>query len=285
MLLLTGATGKTGGAAAGALLEMGVPFRALVRDADKATALRESGVAVIVGDAGDAGAVKEALAGCERAALILPNSQAQEAMELQFVDLAKQAGVRHIVKLSSHEALAEATCPIPALHYKVEQYIRSSGLDWTMIRPNFFMQNLLAAGRTIKSEGKFYFPFGDGETVMMDCRDIGLVFATVLAEDGHAGQSYELTGPEKLTFHDVARQFSAVLGKPVEYVDQDPAVYRDRVGPFLSSEWHLNSVMQLFREIAAGTVPVEVTDTFKRLTGRDPIPFRQFVEDHRPVFE
>ncbi len=285
MILLTGATGKTGGAAASALLELGVPFRALVRDAEKAAALQAAGAELIVGDMGDAGVVREALAGCERAALILPNSQEQEAMEMQFVDLAKAAGVRHIVKLSSLEARPEATSPIPSLHFRVEQQIKGSGLDWTMIRPNFFMQNLLASGMSIKNEGKFYLPLGDGVTVMMDCRDIGLTFAIALTGDGHEGQSYEISGPELLTFHDVAAQFSEVLGKPVEYVNQDPDKYFERVAPFLSSDWHLNAVRHLFNEIVEGVVPPKVTDTFKRLTGKEPIPFRQFVADHRSVFE
>lgn len=285
MILLTGVTGKTGGAAANALLEMGVPFRALVRDADKAAALAEAGVELIVGDAGDADAVGKALAGCDRAALILPNSKEQEDMELQFVDLARAAGVKHVVKLSSHEALPDATCPIPALHHHVEQHLKASGLEWTMIRPNFFMQNLLPSGFKIKAEGKFYLPLGHGETVMMDCRDIGLVFAVVLTGQGHASQSYELSGPETMNFYDVATQLSEVLGKPVEYVDQDPAAYREAIAPFLSSEWHVDSIMQLFREISEGAVPVEVTDTFRQLTGKEPITFRQFVEDHRSVFE
>lgn len=284
MILLTGVTGKTGGAAASALLEMGVPFRALVRDAEKAAALKDAGAELIVGDMGDADVVREALQGCERAALILPNSQEQEAMEMQFVDLAEAAGVRHVVKLSSLEARPEATSPIPSLHYRVEQRIKDAGLDWTMIRPNFFMQNLLASGMSIKNEGKFYLPLGDGVTVMMDCRDIGLTFAVVLTGEGHGGQSYEISGPELLTFHDVAAQFSEVLGKPVEYVNQDPDKYFERIAPFLSSEWHLNAVRHLFNEIVEGVVPPEVTDTFKRLTGKEPIPFRQFVADHRFVF-
>jgi len=285
MMLLNGVTGKTGGAAANALLEMGVPFRALVRDAQKAAALAEAGVELIVGDAGDPDAVREALAGCDKAALILPNSQEQEAMEIRFIDLAKEAGVRHIVKLSSLEALPEATSPVPSLHYRVEQHLKASGLDWTMIRPNFFMQNLLASGFKIKSEGKFFLPLGDGVTVMMDCRDIGLTFAVVLTGDGHEGQSYEISGPELMTFHDVAAQFSGVLGKSVEYVNQDPAAYRANVEPFLSSKWHMDAIMHLFGEIVEGVVPPKVTDTFTQLTGKDPITFRQFVNDYRAVFE
>lgn len=285
MILLTGVTGKTGGAAANALIETGVPFRALVRDAEKAVALAAAGVELIVGDAADAGAVRHALEGCDCAALLLSNSQEQEAMEMQFVDLAQDAGVRHLVKLSSLEALPAATVPTRALHYRVEQHMKSTGLDWTMIRPGFFMQNLLGNGFTIKSEGRFYLPLGNGVATMIDCRDVGLALAVVLAGEGHEGQSYDISGPELMNFHDVAAQFSEVLGKPVEYVDQDPASFRETLAPFMASEWQLDAVTRLFAEIAADDVPPTVTDTFTRLTGKEPIAFRQFVDDYRMVYE
>ncbi len=285
MILLTGATGKTGGAVANELVNKGVPLRALVRDADKAAALQEAGVELVIGDAGDRTIVAEALDGVEKATLILPNSQEQQSMEMLFVDLAVEAGVKHLVKLSSFEAVPEATSPIPALHYEVEEHIRASGLDWTMIRPNFFMQNMLGGAHTIKTEGKFYLPMGDGVTVMMDCRDIGAAIAETLVGSGHEGRSYELSGPELMTFHDVAEQLSAVLGKKIEYVDQDPATYRERVAPFLSSEWHADAIMILFSEIVDGVMPPKVTDTFSKLVGREPISFRQFVQDYIGAFQ
>ena len=285
MILLTGATGKTGGAVANELINKGVPFRALVRDAEKAASLQVAGVELIVGDAGERDPVSRALAGVEKATLILPNSQEQKDMEVQFIDLAAEAGVKHLVKLSSFEARPEAVSPIPTLHYEVEQHLRDSGMGWTMIRPNFFMQNLLANGRTIKAEGKFYLPMGDGVTVMMDCRDIGAAIAEVLTGSGHEGQSYEISGPELLSFYDVADQFSEVLGKKIEYVDQDPTVYREMIAPFLTSEWHTNSIMILFSEVANGALLPRVTDTFQKLVGREPIAFKRFVRDYISVYE
>jgi uncharacterized protein YbjT (DUF2867 family) len=285
MILLTGVTGKTGGAVANALIEKGVTFRALVRDADKAAAFKEAGAELIVGDMGDRDAVARALDGVDKAALILPNSQEQKDMELQFVDLAAEAGVKHLVKLSSLEARDDATSPVPQLHWAVEEHIRETGMEWTMIRPNFFMDNLLGAGRTIKSDGNFALPMADGIVVPMDCRDIGATIAEVLIGEGHAGQSYEISGPEQMTFHDIADQFSAVLGKKVEYVNAEPVAYRDRVAPFLSSEWHADAVSHLFGEIRDGVLIPQVNDTFKKLVGREPITFQQFVRDHSAVYQ
>jgi len=285
MILLTGVTGQTGGAAAKELINKGVPFRALVRDESKAAELKASGVELMVGDLGDQGSVREALQGIEKATLILPNSEDQQAMEMQFVDLAAEAGVKQVVKMSSFEAREDATSPIPVAHYAVEQHMKNSGLGWTMIRPNFFMQNFLGSGASIKSAGQFSLPMGNGVTVMIDCRDIGAAIATVLTGEGHERQSYDISGPEKLSFYEVADQFSEVLGRKIEYVDEDPQAFRERVAPFMRSEWHLNAVCHLFSEIVAGVVPPEVTTTFQELVGREPISLKQFVQDFIFVFQ
>lgn len=283
MILLTGATGKTGGETAKVLLAQGVKIRALVRSPEKAAALKAAGAELVAGDVSDAAALAKALAGVERALLILPNGEHQLALEKQFTDAAKQAGVKHLVKMSSMEAVADAKSPIPRAHWASEEYIRASGLAWTMIKPNFFMQNLLAFAGSIKEQGKFFLPMGEGQTVMIDARDIGAVAAAVLSGDGHAGQSYQVTGPEVLGFADVADRFTKVLGRKIEYVNIPMAAYREKLSHVLTSKWHLNAVCELFGEIAECPM-LEVTDTVKRLTGRDARPLRQFIEDHRAAF-
>jgi uncharacterized protein YbjT (DUF2867 family) len=284
MILLTGATGKCGSAAAAALAGKGVPLRALVRDAGKAAGLKAAGVELVIGDVADPDTVRAALVGVEKALLILPNSEQQLVLEKQFTDLAKAAAVRHLVKLSSMEAVPSATAPIPRVHWESEQYIRACGLNWTMVKPNFFMQNLLANAVTIKSMHKFFMPMADGTTAMSDTRDIGAVIAEVLTGKGHEGQNYEITGPELLTFHDVADRFSEVLGVKIEYVNQPPEAFREQLGKFLSSKWHLDAVCQLFAEIAEGRLNY-VTDTFRALMGREPISLRQFITDHKAAFQ
>lgn len=282
MILLTGATGKIGAETARQLLEKGATLRALVRDEAKAANLKAAGVELVVGDIADASTVKRALAGVEKAFLLMPNGEHQEAHEKQFTDLCVAAGVKHLVKMSSMEAVATARTPIPRAHWAVEEYIRASGLAWTMVKPNFFMQNLLASARTIKEQGKFFLPMGNGTTGMADARDIGAVCAEVLTGKGHAGKSYEITGPEVLTFHQVAERFSEVLGKRVEYVPMPMAQFRERMTNILKP-WHLNAVCELFQEIADIGLD-HTTDTFKKLIGRDPISVRQFIKDNAAIF-
>lgn len=284
MILLTGATGKCGSAAAKELLNKGAPVRVLVRDAAKAADLKAAGADVAVGDATDAASVDQALAGCDRAVLILPNSEAQLDMELQFIDRAKAAGVKHLVKLSSMEASPQTSAPIPQLHWAVEDHLRASSLAWTMIRPNFFMQNLLANAVTIKSMNKFFLPLGDARTCMIDSRDIGAVIAAVLTSDGHENQSYEVTGPELLTFYEVADIFTEVLGRKIEYVNQPMDSYKETLAQFLTNEWHLNAVCALFGEIAKGGLDRK-TDAMQTLTGREPITLASFVGDYKMAFQ
>ena len=284
MILITGATGRTGGQAARDLAARGVPVRALVRDAAKAAPLAAAGVELAVGDAGDAASVRAALRGVSKVAVIFPNGERQLEFEKQIVDLAAEARVVHIVKISSMESLPTAHNPTHRMHWDSEQHIRATGIPWTMVRPSFYMQNFLANAYTIKTEGRFHYPFGDtGAATFSDSRDAGAFAAHCLATPGHERQSYDVTSPDKLTFHEVAATFSRELDRKVEYVPQDPAAYKAHLGKFLASRWHLDAVCDIFAEIAAGYV-VEPTDTFQRVMGRPATTLAQFIREHRAVF-
>ena len=283
MLLLTGVTGKTGGASAQALLKKGIKFRAIVRNAGKATALQAAGVELVIGDVTDRAVLEKAMTGVDKALMTMPNGEKQLELEKQFVDVAKARGVQHVVKMSSMEAVPTAKAPIPKIHYASEQYLQKSGLAWTMIKPNFFMQNFLGSGGTIKEQGKFFLPMAQGKTVMIDTRDIGACVAVVMTTPGHAGQAYELTGPEERGFADAAERFTKVLGRKIEYVHVPMPAYRQTLARFLTNEWHLNAVCELFQEIADGQ-DLHLTGTVQKLTGKPPTALEQFIRDHQAVF-
>jgi uncharacterized protein YbjT (DUF2867 family) len=282
MILLTGITGKTGGATARALFGKGLPLRAIVRDAAKASDFSAAGVELVVGDVADGAVLDRALAGVESVLMTLPNGQQQLDLESRFVAAAKRAGVRHLVKMSSMEATPTARSPIAKIHYASEQNIEQSGLAWTFMKPNYFMQNFLANASTIKEQNRFFMPLGTGQVATIDCRDIGAATAVVLTTPGHAGQRYELTGPEVLDFTAAAERISAALGRKVEYVDVPPAAYRATLARFLTNEWHLDSVMALFGEIAV--TRSHTTDTIRKLTGQAPKSLADFIREHRAAF-
>ena len=284
MILITGATGKTGSATAKSLGEKGETFRALIRNEEKKEGLESLGGEVVIGSIENTEVVNQSMQGVKTVLVLLPNSESQLALEKQLVDSAKQAGVERIVKMSSIEATPDATSPIPKLHLESEEYIKQSGLAWTMIKPNFYMQNLLASAGTIKEQGKIFLPMGDGKTGMIDTTDVGKVLAKVLSEDGHESMNHEITGPEILSFYEVAEIFSQVLGKQVDYVDVPMDAYKETLGQFLTNQWHLDAVIDLFKGIAEGGIE-DKTDTFSELMGETPKSLSQFLAENSFIFK
>ena len=284
MILLTGATGKTGSATAKALNERGIKFRALIRNEEKREGIESLGGEVIIGSIENKEAVDQSMVDVETALILLPNSENQLSLEKQLVDSAKQAGANRIVKMSSIEATPDATSPIPRLHLESEEYIKQSGLNWTMVKPNFYMQNLLASAATIKDQGKIFLPMGEGKTGMIDTTDVGKVLAKVLSEDGHESMNHEITGPEILSFFEVAEIFTQGLGKQVDYVDVPLAAYKETLGQFLTNQWHLDAVIDLFKGIADGGIE-EKTDTYSNLMGESPKSLSQFVSENSFIFK
>ncbi len=283
MILITGATGKTGSAAVQELSNQNIPFRVLIRNEEKRNQITDMGGEVIIGAIENDSALNQAMEGVQKALVLLPNSEQQLFLEKKVVDAALEANVQHIVKMSSMEAVPEATSPIPKLHMQSENYIKNSGMNWTMIKPNFFMQNLLGSGKTIVEQNKFFLPMGEGKAGMIHTKDVGTVIAKVLSEDGHEGQNYEVTGPEILSFHDVAEIFSKVLGKKVDYINVPIDEYKKTLSQFLTNQWHLDSVIDLFKDIAEGGIE-DKTDTFQDLIGKSPCSLEQFIQEYSFVF-
>ena len=284
MILLTGATGKTGSATAKALNEKGITFRALIRNEEKRGDIESLGGEVVIGSIENKEAVDQSMVDVETALILLPNSENQLSLEKQLVDSAKQAGAKRVVKMSSIEATPDATSPIPKLHLESEEYIKQSGLSWTMIKPNFYMQNLLASAGTIKDQGKIFLPMGEGKTGMIDTTDVGKVLAKVLSEDGHESMNHEITGPQILSFYEVAEIFSKGLDKQVDYVDVPLAAYKETLGQFLTNQWHLDAVIDLFKGIADGGIE-EKTDTYSELMGESPKSLSEFISENSFIFK
>ena len=281
MLLLTGITGKVGGATAQSLLAAGTPFRALARDPQRVSL--SGSFELVQADLDNPASLASAMESVTAALLVAGNSEAQLLQEKQFVDAALQAGVEHIVKISSMEAGPTVTAVLPKLHFQVEEYIKSKNIGWTFLQPNFFMQNLLMYAQPIANAGVFALPFGDAKAAPIDCRDVGAVCAEVLGKPAHVNKTYRLTGSELLSFYDVAEVFSKVLSKSVKYVPQSPEEFREVLGNFIHSTWHLDALCELFAQIADGALAT-TTDDCAEILQRQPRPVAEFVADFAQAF-
>ncbi len=219
-ILVTGATGTVGSFLVRKLGAAGVPARALVRSREKAEAVERLGLEAVVGDLDKPETLAPALAGIERVFLLSAPEERQAELQNNLVHAARDAGVRHIVKLSAIGVGGELDAiSLGRIHRETEEEIERAGLAHTHLRPNGFMQNSFMFAATIKAQGTFYAPFGEAKVSYVDARDVAAVAFHALTADGHEGKAYEITGPQALSYHDMARELSSVLGREVKYVE------------------------------------------------------------------
>jgi uncharacterized protein YbjT (DUF2867 family) len=283
MILLTGVTGLIGQATAEYLLNRGVAFRGLARDSAKAADLSERGMAIIQGDMLEAADMARAVRGVTSALLLTPNGQRQMEMERTFARAAAAAGVSHLVKISTIRATADARASFPITHFRSEEFIKSLGMRWTMLRPNFFMQNLLAYAPAIAKSGTFKMPVGRIRIGMIDARDVAEIAARRLLDNSPQSTSHDLSGPELLDFFTVAARMSVVLGRAINYVEQSPADFRAFMEKIIPDPWQVNAMCELFADIASKALGPP-TDDAERLLGRKPRSIESFLADYAERF-
>ena len=284
MILFTGLTGAVGTEILKLLPEFDIQARGLIRDPAKAAALEDAGVEVVTGDLADPNDVREALQGCDKAFLLMANAREQLDLEKDFVDAARAAGVDYLVKMSANGANSNSTSLLKRYHGDAEQYIRESGLGYTLVRPNFFMQNMLHITGTIVAEDKFYMPMRDGQVGIIDVRDVARFILAVLTGSGHDGETYEITGPELVSFHDIAAQLSEVMGREISYVDVPAEDFKQSLAHWVPDEWYVDTVSEMFELTAQGRGAL-LTDNYTRVTGREPATLGRFFRDYSASFE
>ena len=189
----------------------------------------------------------------------------------------------HVVKLSVNGADVNSPVRVARWHGEGEKELEASGIPFTHLRPNAFMQNLLGLAPTIVSQGEFYQPAADGKVSHIDVRDIAAVAAKALTENGHQGKTYVITGPEALSYDDVARKLSTALGRPVKYVNITPEDFKKSLLGWGIPEFMADGLNEFFAAIRAGYCAV-VTNTVEEVAQRKPISFDDFVHDFAEAF-
>ncbi|WP_245614521.1 NAD(P)H-binding protein [Actinokineospora inagensis] len=273
---MTGASGNVGSALLERLRAKGAAAVGAYRDPAKAPA----GQRAVRVDLGEPGTLVPAMRGVDTVFLLGAMSPAQTAHELAVLAAARRVGAR-VVKLSVWRA-DEGLSPIARLHRPVEEALRVSGLRWTVLRPNFYLQNFLRQGG-IRASGEFSFPVINAPISFVDVNDIADVAAAVLTTDGHDGRVYSLTGPAALTYPQAAATFADVLGKPVRYLGFPDDEARSRLVGQGMPEFHADALIDVARAFRDGGAAA-VTSTVLDLTGHPARGLAEFVLANRAIF-
>ncbi|MBJ7518520.1 MAG: SDR family oxidoreductase [Solirubrobacteraceae bacterium] len=285
MILLTGATGTIGTHLVDDLASAGIPgVRALVRDPGHAAELRARGLEPIVGTYGNSKALDRALDGAERLFLLSPaGDEDMITIQTRIVDAAARAGVRHVVKLSSIAADEPTDARIVRAHRVIEEHIERSGLTWTHLRPHWFMQNELGQAASVAADGVFFAP-DVGRISLIHARDIAAVAARVLTEPGHEDRAYVLTGPDALTYAEIAETYAYTLARDARWEEVTLAEARRSMIDAGLQEALAAGYTEIQARYREGGITAAVSPDVQRILGRAPRTFAAFVADHRARF-
>lgn len=279
MILVTGATGKVGGQALRRLVEKGLDVRAFVRDPAKIEALG-LGVETAQGDLDKPETIPPAMAGVDKV-LVVAGGWDIPAEDANVIAAAEAAGVGHVVLLSSLGV--EAGVASGPFHAPGEEKLRASGLGWTILRPAFYMANAMMWRDTVVGQGVVYEPTGSGRHAIVHPADVGDVAAETLASDGHAGQTYELTGPVAISSADCAAALSGALGREIRHVDVPEEAFRAGLAQAGVPAPVADNLARYYAMVKAGEFKM-VTSTVADLLGRPARTFQEWATENAGAF-
>lgn len=278
--LITGATGDVGSKLVQLLVQRRIRPRVFVRYAKKAHAYFGDSVDVFTGDLADPSSLQSALEGADK--LFLVNSGPQiPAQDAAAAKIAKAAGIKHLVKLSSMDV--QHGLAIGAWHEQGEAAVRASGVPFTFIQPTGFMSNLLAWATSIKTEGIVHASTGKGKRPFIHSSDIAAVATEVLTSHNYEGQSLPITGPEALTFAEAATKIGSAIGRQLTFQPISDEQARERYAKVSGSPEETEAHIALWRAIREGRL-ASVTNTVERILGRKPIDLDQWTAENAAAF-
>jgi uncharacterized protein YbjT (DUF2867 family) len=290
-ILVTGATGTVGSEVVKQLVSAKgerKDIKAAARSANDST-FRNLGVQALELDYNKPDTISAALRGVDKLFLLTPFQSNMVNLTSNLVNEAKKAGVKYIVKQSVLGADdAEQAITPSRLHRQAEKVIEESGIPFTFLRPNFFMQNFVTFySNFIKTQGAFYVPAGDSKASFVDVRDIAAVVVQALSKNGeskHIGKAYDITGAEALSYGEAAEILSKELAKKVNYVNISDEDARKGMKDMGADEWTINSMIELFVITRAGYLS-EISPAVEQVTGNKPTTFSQFARDYASAFK
>jgi NAD(P)H dehydrogenase (quinone) len=283
VILVTGATGQIGYHLMEALADMGAEVTAMVRVPAKAVDLPGSPQHVVATLDGPPSA--DVLQAFDRVFLLSPAHEGQVELELIFIDALLAAGRRpHVVKIAA-DGFQDPDCEVRFMrnHREIAAHLDAAGLPVTYLASALHMENLLEAAATIREQGTIFAPAGHGRVGFVATGDVAKVAAQVLTSKDHEDKTYVLTGPEALTYADVAARVSAVFARQVDYEDLPEQMAREQMLASGLSPWQAAGTLELFEWIRNGGA-LSVTSQVRDLTGNDPRAIEDWLSDQRSAF-
>ena len=283
MILITGASGNAGGAVLHEVLKNGSGVRAMVRSKEDSAKVPQGATAVIA-DFADKQSLSRALEGVDAAYLVCSPVRELVELESNMIDACREAGVKHMV-LNSALGAGDFAKSFPSWHRKVEDKLKGSGIDFTILRPNGFMQNLIAYfAPSIRSEGAFYQSTGSAKVSHIDVRDIAVAAAKILSSPAHHSRKiYELSGPEALSYAEIAEKISKATGRKVQYVDIPPDAQRKALLDMGTPDFLVTALLELQEYYASGKAST-VDGTLESLINRAPTTMDEFLKEFADQF-
>ena len=279
MILVTGATGKTGSRVLRRLCDRGLATRGLVRDASRASDLPE-GAEIAVAAYEDPVALDAAVSGCGSVYLVSPAGPDQRSQEGAVIEAVRRSATgAHVVKLAALGLGDPDGGRITAQHGLIRDDLRASGLPWTVLAISQLMHNLYLYAGPVLEQGLLPVPAGDARVAWVDAEDVAAVAVEVLTNPGHVGRTYAVTGPEALHHDQVAALLAQRVQRPVRYVDVSPESAAVSMIAAGVPPWIAQGVVETNRFYRHGGA-LAVTPVVKRLTGRAPTTMRQFLQSN-----
>ncbi len=285
-ILVTGATGTVGSEVVRQLSTKGqMIIRAAARSANNSTFKDLKSVEIVELDYNKPETLATSFKDVDKLFLLTPFQSDMLDLTSNLLNAAKKSGVKYIIKQSVMGADAQPGITPGRLHRQAEKIIEESGIPFSFLRPNSFMQNFVNFySPMIKSQGALYAPAGDGKVSFVDVRDIAAVAVQALISDNqHKGKAYNITGPEALSYGQTAEILSRELGKGIKYVNIPDEDARKGMKDMGMDDWSANSLIELF-DITRKGYASDISSVVEEFTGRKPISFSQFVKDYAQAF-
>ena len=287
-ILVIGATGNVGASLVCKLVQLGADVRVLVRaetDLPRQWAMPRGELEVFVGDLADRSALTPALADCDSVFLTTPHSPTMPELHRNLIDAAKRLGTR-VVRLSgwTPSITGNSLAPGGRGHWLVEQYLMNSGLPYTILRVNYFMQNIATRNASvIREQNIFAGPLAKARISMIDTDDVAASAARVLT-CAESDRLYTLTGPSAVSYADVAEQLTDLLGRRIQYVNMPPLRFRQWMLESGRQAWEADHALALFA-IYREDLGEMVSEDVEVLTGRQPSSLRDYLLRNLTMFE